>query len=145
MPHNNLGNHGRAAARLIPASAYALLSFLWSEQARAEAIVMPAGFHPEHVALIANGSLKINDRAQVHAYNGGYAPIFNRGSSTEIGTDARVGTIISGGGIFLRDRASVYGDVLSVFPPNYQNANTLSPPQLNLWVSQSGSGRLPRA
>ncbi len=75
----------------------------------AVAISVPKGLVAGKVALSANGALDIADRAVVSAAGG---VIANAGSGQlTVGADARVGTVWSIGNVFLRERATVAGDV----------------------------------
>ncbi|MBN2191981.1 MAG: hypothetical protein JW751_04135 [Polyangiaceae bacterium] len=97
---------------------------------------MPQGFATEDVALIANGTLRVNDRAEVVRASGGPAPVFNRGY-TEIGADARVGTVLTTGNVFLRERALITGDLISPWVPLQQNGVTvLGTTQTGAWVTE---------
>ncbi len=73
------------------------------------AISVPKGLVAGKVALSANGALDIADRAVVSGAGG---VIANAGSGQlTVGADARVGTVWSIGNVFLRERATVAGDV----------------------------------
>lgn len=75
---------------------------------------LPDGFSPEATALGAKGQLSINDRATIYGSIGGMGSAINVGTGlTVVGADARVGDVLGGGAVTLRDRSLVTRNVQS--------------------------------
>lgn len=73
---------------------------------------LPDGFSPETTAIVANGQLSINDRATIYGPAGGMGSAVNVGTGlTDVGADARVGDVLGGGNVNLRDRALITRNV----------------------------------
>jgi serine protease len=85
-------------------------------ESRRVTFTLPAGVEFAQVALGANGSLKIDDRAQVLTPTG-FALSTNAGTAvgaaSTYGTDTKVGSITSNPAVALRDRTRVTGAVVS--------------------------------
>jgi|GEM_PF-2651985 len=75
-------------------------------------VAVPAGLTGLDVVLGASGSLKIADRVKTVTLSGSPAQVSNTGSGqSEVGVDAVVGSLTSQGGVFLRNRAKVQGNL----------------------------------
>jgi hypothetical protein len=82
---------------------------------------------PGGYAICATGTLKINDRAQVLRADGTAAPIMSLGTATtEIGADAKTGFIWSKGPVFLRERATITGGIMTGGALSTQNGTSVS-------------------
>ncbi len=69
---------------------------------------LPDGISLEGTALAASGQLSINDRASVFGAVSGLGVAVNVGTgTTTVGADARVGDVLGGGNLTLRDRALI--------------------------------------
>ena len=76
--------------------------------------------------LESSNSVTLDDRAQVRVSGGQFATIANSGHGLTTGVQAQSGTIVSVGGVFLRDRAIVNGDVVTAGKLTSQNLYTVT-------------------
>lgn len=77
-------------------------------------VSLPRALSLTGTALGATSSLRIADGARINSSDGGAATIANTGSDeTNIGVEARAGSIASVGRVVLRDRARIDGQVTS--------------------------------
>lgn len=75
---------------------------------------LPSSTGLPSAAVVASSSLRVADRVQASAPQTGLVAFSNTGTgATEIGNDAKVGSIHSQSSVVLRDRALVTGDVQS--------------------------------
>jgi hypothetical protein len=73
---------------------------------------LPDGIALETTAIAATGQLSVNDRANVLGTVGGLGVAVNVGTGqTTVGTDARIGDVLGGGNVSVRDRAFVARNV----------------------------------
>lgn len=75
---------------------------------------LPEGVAMSQVGLATTSALNVADRVKVLTGSSatGYGSVVNTGAGTlEAGTDTKLGGVFSGGKVFLRDRAHVFGDV----------------------------------
>lgn len=101
---------------------------LAATESRALVFRIPAGAAVSSFAIVAGESIDLSDRASIQgdallgvpelfhpeeeAQATTYAPIANLGSGhVEVGADAAVGSVSAAGGAFLRERATVHGDL----------------------------------
>ena len=64
--------------------------------------------------LSANGSVSIDDRAQVKVPGTGFAMLGNGGTGlVDIGVQSQTGPLVTRGGVFLRDRSTVNGNLVA--------------------------------
>ena len=90
-------------------------------------------------AIQTNDTLLLRDRARAYSAAGVLGPIWNRGAGvTELGVEARSGSIVSNGSVTLRDRAFVSGSILSAHSVSVGTA-TVSPGP----ITQFGTVNLP--
>jgi hypothetical protein len=77
-------------------------------------VTLPTGNTVESVAVSANGSLRIDDRAVVESVSGTPAAVANAGrTGTAVGTDASMGTITSESSVTVAQRSTIMGNVVA--------------------------------
>ena len=112
-------------------------------------VPLPPKVEPNVVALGAQGSLRVNDRASVVSSVGTPAMISNIGTSeTNVGTDANVGNVWTRPALTLRERAQVSGFLRTqagIIPQNMTIAGPMfstfvpNAPSLVTWSVQAGT------
>jgi hypothetical protein len=107
---------------------------------------LPQGVSAAALALSANGSLDIDDRAVIKTSSGGFAQSANAGvSGTTVGTDAQLGTIVSDAPVTVAQRTVINGNVTTAKTASFaqgavvtgtvaQHA-TLTPPTTLSWTA----------
>ena len=117
-------------------------------------IILPPGATSQTLALAADGTLLIDDRASVQLPSGAPAEVSNMGSQdTNIGVEARTGGIWSQGRVVLRDRAQVLGFIRTAgtveqgqqvsVTGSVEQGLSLTPPQIISWQASLPSNALP--
>jgi hypothetical protein len=76
--------------------------------------------------IVASSSVAIEDRGELRLPGGGFATLGNTGNGLTSGVQAQTGSIITKGGVFLRDRAIVNGNILAGGAVTTQNLTTVT-------------------
>jgi hypothetical protein len=86
-------------------------------ETRRVTFTLPAGVDFRSVAVGANGTLNVGDRAEILTASAGFALSTNAGITTtalsDYGVESKVGAVTSNAAVTLRDRARVTGSVVS--------------------------------
>jgi hypothetical protein len=76
--------------------------------------------------IVASNSIAIEDRGEIRLPGSGFATLGNTGNGLTSGVQAQTGSIVTKGGVFLRDRAIVNGSILAGGAVTTQNQTTVT-------------------